>query len=211
MFNSQLYILSQHNSSRLAEGPLGGDGYDPRLFDPETGKAVVQIEDMIDVQPGDRLPGVPLHNVNATLTVNPTEKWDLSLNMVAHSSSFMRGNENNDHRAGTLIYIDEEFPGAPTEIREVYRFDGEVPGYALFNLKTSYEVGKGFTLFGQVNNLLDKAYFSAGRLGVNPFAPSTEGAIGPSGWNYNSLEWVKSSFVAPGSPRAYWMGLEYQF
>ena len=38
-----------------------------------------------------------------------------------------------------------------------------------------------------VNNVLDKTYFSAGRLGINPVAPSTFGAIGPGGFNYNSV------------------------
>ena len=34
-----------------------------------------------------------------------------------------------------------------------------------------------------VNNLFDKEYFSAGRLGRNPFSPSINGAIGPDGYN----------------------------
>ena len=42
------------------------------------------------------------------------------------------------------------------------------------------------------NNLLDKEYFSAGRLGVNPFSPSIHGAIGPDGYNHNSSDWLST-------------------
>ena len=49
---------------------------------------------------------------------------------------------------------------------------GTVPGYAVFNFDTSYEVSKGFTLFAQVTNLFDRKYYTAGALGVNPVAPS---------------------------------------
>ena len=59
--------------------------------------------------------------------------------------------------------------------------------------------------------LFDKKYFTAGRLGINPFAPSTVGAIGPSGWNYNSSEWQNTTFVGPGAPRALFVGLQYRW
>lgn len=62
----------------------------------------------------------------------------------------------------------------------------------------------------QINNLLDKDYFTAGRLGVTPFAPSVNGAIGESGWNYNSADWLHTTMVAPGAPRAVWLGMSYR-
>ncbi len=40
------------------------------------------------------------------------------------------------------------------------------------NFDTSFEIGKGLTLFAVVNNLFDKDYVSAGRLGITPFSPS---------------------------------------
>ena len=39
--------------------------------------------------------------------------------------------------------------------------------------------------------------------------PPQNGAIGPSGWNYNSSEWQNTSFLAPDSPRGVFIGLRY--
>jgi outer membrane receptor protein involved in Fe transport len=88
-----------------------------------------------------------------------------------------------------------------------FRYGGKSPGYAVLNLLINYKFDKRLTGFVQINNLLDKTYYSAGRLGVTPFSPGTLGAIGPSGWNYNSNEWLNTTFVAPGAPRAIWFGL----
>lgn len=214
-FQSQFYMISGRNSSRLFEGEGGGGlgTFNPDSFDPVTGKALVQLEDMIDVQPGDRLPGVPLHNLNVAVNLHPLERWDIGISMVAHSSAFIRGNENNDHQPGEYSYEDLDVPqSSPVRFRtERFTQSGKVAGYAVFNLKSSVELVRGIRLFGQINNLFDKEYFSAGRLGVNPFAPAVEGAIGPSGWNYNSTEWTQTTFVGPGAPRAYWIGLDVQF
>jgi hypothetical protein len=63
----------------------------------------------------------------------------------------------------------------------------------------------------QISNLFDKEYFSAGRLGRNPFSPSINGAIGPGGYNHNSDDWLASNFLAPGAPRGIWFSLRYSF
>jgi len=212
-FQTPLFIQSEHNSSRLFEGEGGGENqtYRPSNFDPLTGKALVQLEDMIEVRPDDRLPGVPLHNLNANLTVRPIDRLELGLGMVAHSGSFVRGNENNRHRTGVFDYRDlDTGPLDGNPVSEVYRFDGETPGFMVFNLRARLEISFGLSAFVQVNNLFDKEFFNAGRLGINPFAPAKEGAIGPSGWNYNSSEWTRTTFVAPGGPRAAWFGVELQ-
>jgi iron complex outermembrane receptor protein len=92
-----------------------------------------------------------------------------------------------------------------------YKDSGSIAGYAVFNLKTRYEVAKGVSFFGMINNLFDRQYATAGRLGINPFSPSERGAIGSSGWNYNSNDWLNSTFIGPGAPRAYWVGLEIRY
>ena len=57
----------------------------------------------------------------------------------------------------------------------------------------------------------DLEYFTAGRLGRNPFSPATYGAVGPGGYNHNSSEWLSTNFLAPGAPRAAWISLSYEF
>jgi hypothetical protein len=63
----------------------------------------------------------------------------------------------------------------------------------------------------QVNNIFDKEYASAGRLGLNAFSPSIRGAIGPGGFNYNSADWQGTSFLGTGAPRSAFFTLTYQF
>lgn len=134
----------------------------------------------IRVKPGDRMPGIPLHNMNATLSFDMTPQWQLGLNAVVHSGSFLRGNENNQHRQGEAITVSVptyDATGAPDGgYRQVKRQPannpGKIAGYATFNFFTSYKLNKEWTASMMINNLFDKEYFSAGRLGRNPFSPS---------------------------------------
>ena len=48
------------------------------------------------------MPGVPLHNLNANVSYEVTPKWQMGLTAVAHSESFVRGNENNEHKKGVI-------------------------------------------------------------------------------------------------------------
>jgi outer membrane receptor protein involved in Fe transport len=74
-------------------------------------------------------------------------------------------------------------------------------GYATFNLQSSYRFNKEWTASVLVTNLFDKEYFTAGRLGRNPFAPSVLGNIGPDGYNHNSADWRSTNYIAPSAPR----------
>lgn len=215
-FQSSQFLLSNDNSRALKRGEVGVGAqipFDPvyGYFDPRTGKPLRQDFGMIVVEPGDRMPGMPLHNLNATLEFQATTKLMLALGMAAHSGVFLRGNENNEHQPGDSYRVgDPLHPGPNTPVR-VYDNPGKTDGYAVFRVNAEYRVGRRLLVFGQVNNLFNAQYFSGGRLGVNPFSPSTHGAVGASGWNYNADEWRYASFVAPGAPRAAWVGLEWRY
>jgi outer membrane receptor protein involved in Fe transport len=168
----------------------------------------------IQVNPGDRMPGVPLHNLNATVSYAVTPKWQVGITGVAHSMAYVRGNENNKHRTGVTLVDSYEEPGGGTVTqvsRQPTTSPGDVPGYMTFNFQTSYKINSEWTLGFRVNNIFDKEYFSAGRLGRNPFSPSVYGAIGPDGYNHNSSDWLTTNFIAPGAPRGAWVNLTYQF
>jgi outer membrane receptor protein involved in Fe transport len=173
---------------------------------------------LITVEPGDRMPGVPLHNLNASVSFDITPNWNAGLGVVMHSWSFLRGNENNDHQEGVPRPIihrkfnpDGSFAGFETIYRQPSTNPGKIPGYAVFNFQTSYKFNSEWKASLLINNLFDKKYFSAGRLGVNPFSPSINGNIGPDGYNHNSGDWLTTNFVAPGAPRAAWFSLTYEF
>lgn len=216
-FQSDFYLLSPHNSSanfdRSAQGTASIKSPEAAL---NHGQGIYQ---MIRVQPGDKMPGVSPHNMNVTLGYAVTDALSFRLTAIAHSSAFLRGNENNQHEAGGTdkeVRLSNSAAQCGARPRPCYvdastgrpfRYGGKSPGYAVLNLLINYKFDKRLTGFVQINNLLDKTYYSAGRLGVTPFAPSTFGAIGDSGWNYNSNEWLNTTFVAPGAPRAIWFGL----
>ncbi|MCB5184761.1 TonB-dependent receptor [Methylobacillus gramineus] len=169
---------------------------------------------LIQVKSGNRMPGVPLHNLNATMSYQVTPKWQVGITAVAHSFAFVRGNENNKHKAGQVIYdtVEDGSTGQLiTVARQPSNNPGTTPGYMTLNLQTSYRITSEWTLGLRVNNLLDKEYFSAGQLGRNPFSPSVYGAIGPDGYNHNSSDWLMTNFLAPGAPRAAWISLSYSF
>lgn len=167
----------------------------------------------ITVTPGSRMPGVPLQNLNASVNYDLTEKWTVGLSMVAHSDSYLRGNENNQHQQGIAQARNVIVPGVgPTVVyRQPTTNPGKVDGYATFNFQTSYRFNKEWTATMMVNNLFDKEYFSAGRLGRNPFSPSILGAVGPDGYNHNSGDWLSTNFIAPGAPRGVWFSLNWHF
>ncbi|MEY4194652.1 MAG: hypothetical protein RLZZ226_1020 [Pseudomonadota bacterium] len=204
-FQSTLYMLSPHNSSARVSTPADVS-YDA------AGRPDTALQDMIRIEPGDRMPGIPRHNLTVSLNLHLNRDWEAGLAMIAHSSSFVRGNENNDHRVGEPDYVRQSTgTGYSWVAGRPYTHSGTVPGYAIFNFKTRYSLTQGLSVFGLVNNLFDQNYFTAGRLGINPFAPEDQGTVGPSGWNYNSNDWLNTTLVAPGAPRAFWAGIEYRY
>ncbi len=192
-FQNEFFMISPDNSSAV--------------YVPVLGRGVIQVER------GDRMPGVPLHNLNASVSYDVTDKWTVGLGAVVHSESYVRGNENNEHRPGVTQYRLLHQPGGITALlaRQPTNNPGKVPGYMVFNFQTSYKLAPEWTASLLVNNLLDKEYFSAGRLGQNPFSPSIFGGIGSDGYNHNSGDWMSTNFIAPGAPRGIWATLRYEF
>ncbi|MGY1488004.1 TonB-dependent receptor domain-containing protein [Methylobacillus pratensis] len=196
-FQDTFDMVSEHNSSavvNLANGLAGVNG--------EAFKSIT-------VKPGDRMPGIPLHNFNANVSYAVTDKWRVGFSAVLHSESFIRGNENNKHQPDVAEYFYNNV--GQLVARQPFRNPGKVDGYAIFNFQTSYQINSEWTASLIVNNVLDKEYFTAGQLGRNPFSPSINGAIGPGGYNHNSTDWLSANFLAPGAPRAAWFSLRYEF
>ncbi|WP_124551846.1 TonB-dependent receptor domain-containing protein [Methylophilus methylotrophus] len=205
-FQSPIDILSAHNSS-------AGNVYDIITATQQGTYGKIKVE------PGNRMPGIPLHNLNANLSYDVTDNWTIGLNAVMHSSAYVRGNENNKHQAGPATPLIGPFcidpvTGVTGVMCNVPRADfgpGKTSGYTVFNFQTSYKITPEWTLGFLVNNVFDKEYASAGRLGANAFSPSIRGTIGVSGFNYNSADWQGSSFLGLGAPRSAFITLSYEF
>jgi outer membrane receptor protein involved in Fe transport len=143
--------------------------------------------DEIEVRPGNRLPGLPSHSLKLTIDTRPLPDWSVGAQLAAYSSQFVRGNENNAHQADG-----EDFFGA-----------GKIGGFALVNLTTNWKLGAGWELFAKVSNVFDRRYASGGLLAENAF-DSRGSLLAPADWRHEQ-------FVAPGAPRALWVGARWSF
>ena len=133
----------------------------------------------ITVNPGNHIPLTPKHTFKTYVDYQLTKEWGTNLNIIGFSQSFVRGNENNNQQD-----------------------NGTTPGYVVVNYGLRYhpEYFKGLQVFGQVNNILDEHYYTAGQFGAAGIANGSYQAS-PTG----------TTFYGPGAPRTWWLGLKYSF
>ena len=93
----------------------------------------------MEIKPGMRIAGIPLHKLKMHLDWSATEKWKLGTSMIVSSSTVTQGNEDG--------YIEQNLFG-----------NAKVKGYAIFNLNTTYTVQKGFEVFGKIDNVFNRRY-----------------------------------------------------
>ena len=115
--------------------------------------------------------------------------------MVAFSDSYVRGNENNQHQPDDLYYL-----GA-----------GSASGYAVLNLGASYRLKPWMELLAQINNLLDRHYYTAAQLGPAGFTGSGTFIARPLPAVNGEFPIRQSTFFAPGAPTRAWVGTRFKF
>lgn len=166
-YDSPACLVSESNSSAETSSACTGEGE-------------------IAVRRGDRLPGLPAHQLKFNVDWRVTSAWSVGAQYRAYSRQTVRGNENGAHVPDGL-----DFNGS-----------GHVGGYALLDLTTSWKMNRRVELFAKVANVFNRRYASAGQLGRNGFDAS--GAVLPPD------AWRNEQFVAPGAPRAVWLGMRMQ-
>jgi len=187
-FASGACIVSENNSSR-------GTSTDCSPADPANPGGVVG-DDLIAVRPGNRLPNVPDHSVRLAVAWRASDTWRVGAEVVAFSSQFVRGNENNAHSAGVATDLNGD--------TRTFLGSGRSAGYAVVHLNARYRPARDWELFARVANLFDRRYTTAGALAENPFS-----AAGT--FITDSDQWTRETFLAPGAPRAAWIGVRHRF
>lgn len=94
----------------------------------------------IDVDEGDRIPGIPQHTLKLGTNFTITNQLTLGGDIVYNSGQFLRGDEAN------LL--------------------GETDSYAVANLRGEYRINEFVTVFAKVENLFDAEYETFGLLGA---------------------------------------------
>ena len=145
--------------------------------------------DAIQVSKGDRLANIPEHHLKLRMQYDVTPNWNIGTNIAMFSDVYVRGNENNKHRANDGD--DDHYQGS-----------GKLGGYTVVNLDTRYKFdNSGWQVFAKAVNIFDKEYSSGGMLGESFL---------DTGGNFTGEE-SPSMFIMPGAPRAGWVGVRYEF
>lgn len=176
-FRSEAVLVSQSNSTRDTDATLASDE--------------------IRVRPGNVMPGNPRHHLYLSWGWNSGgdgRGWSATTALRAFSRAYVRGNENNQHRAGTVVGL--------TDTR-TYAGAGETPGYAVIDLNAKWRFDKRTSLSAKVGNLFDRRYSTGGFLAENAF-PGGRFAV-------DSDTWTRETFFSPGSPRNLWLSLSHKF
>ncbi len=180
-FRSSACLLGANNSTRGSSAECTAGGQDDEIL----------------VRAGNRIPGLPAHSLKLGLAWRANDWLKLGANVQAFSSQYARGNENNQHVAGTVTDL-----GGTTR---TFTGSGKVAGYAILNLNAEAALGSGWQLFAKLNNVFDTRYASAAVLAENPFIGAGHA------FDTDPDRWQRETFVAPGAPRAAWLGVRYLF
>ncbi|KDP89311.1 TonB-dependent receptor [Cupriavidus sp. SK-3] len=138
----------------------------------------------VNVRPGTRMAGVPLHSFKLGVDWRATETVTLGGSMIVSSSRPVAGNED-----GALTAQDPRL--------------ASTAGFALFNLRASWQVDPRWQLYARVDNIFDRRYETYGQAGLSVFPGGTllqPGASVPA-----------ERFVAPGAPRLFLVGVRYEW
>jgi len=142
-------------------------------------------EDVISVNPGMRIAGLPKHTFRFTADWRAQPQLTIGGNILTTSSLVTQGNEDGG--------IGQDGSG-----------DAGIKGYFLLNLHANYEASKGLDYFARINNVFDRRYETYGMIAASGFDQYGNG-LG------TGIENNISRFVAPGAPRNFMVGLRYRF
>jgi outer membrane receptor protein involved in Fe transport len=153
------------------------------------------VDGEITISPGDHIPQTPRHILKVFADYKPAPKLLIDFNVLAASSSFARGNEDNQHRPDGVYYLGS----------------GSSPGYGVANLGAHYTFSSRLEAVVQINNLFDNHYSTAAQLGATPYddnghfiarpfppVQTSDGAAYPV---------RQTTFLAPGAPFTVFGGL----
>lgn len=127
----------------------------------------------IHVRPGNVLPGIPRHRVKLGFDFRVTPQWTFGLDYIFRTGVHLAGDEAN--------------------------LDRTLPSYGIVNLKTSYKVTDNIEVYGVVQNLFDRRYYSFGTY----FERDSE-AI-------SSFGFTNPRTLGPGAPLAAYGGVKVRF
>ena len=153
------------------------------------------MQGTIQIRPGNQIPLTPRHILKAYADIQVTSRLNVDLNELAVSKSFARGNENNSSLVSPPYYLGP----------------GYSPGYALLNLGTRYRATRWAELFVQINNILNRHYYTGAQLGTTGFTAAGTFIARPFPPIGGEFPVQSATFYAPGAPIGVWGGIRFRF
>jgi outer membrane receptor protein involved in Fe transport len=149
----------------------------------------------ITIQPGDHIPLIPQHSIKGYVNYDPRPKLDVSLDFLAVSGSYARGNENNQDKPDGVYYLGP----------------GSSPGYGVLNLGARYRFYRHLEGFVRINNLTNHKYYTAAQLAPTPYDNNGNFIARPFPAVNGGYPIRTTTFFAPGAPINVFGGLKFIF
>jgi outer membrane receptor protein involved in Fe transport len=97
------------------------------------------VNGVIQVSPGNQMPGIPQHSLKLSAEYALSEDWTLGGAARITSGRYYRGDESNTMK--------------------------QIPGFAVFDARTAYSMAPGSQVFFEIHNIADTRTATAGTLG----------------------------------------------
>ena len=135
-----------------------------------------EITGTVQILPGNRIPAIPRNRVKLGIDYSITDAFKVGGDALFVGSQHFVGDESNQA--------------------------AKLPGYAVFNLHTSYQINKTFQIYGRVDNIFDNRYAAYGTFFDMDDVPNFANGGAP---------FTDARSVSPARPRAFYAGLKATF
>ncbi len=141
------------------------------FMEPSPYNPLADANGLIPITNGTPIAGIPKNTLKVGFDFDVTPNWKIGGDMVAASGQVILGDENG------------AFP--------------QLPGYAVFGVHTSYQIGKQLQIYGLIQNIFDQRYYTSGGLYDTTSLPNSAPFL------------TDPRTYGPGKPFAIYAGLKY--
>jgi len=130
----------------------------------------------VQIVPGNRIPAIPRNRIKAGFDYSVTDAFKVGGDALFVDSQYFVGDESNQAQ--------------------------RLPSYAVFNLRTSYQIDKTFQIYARADNIFDNRYATYGTFFNTGAVPNFANGGAP---------FTDARSVSPARPRAFYAGLRATF